>query len=96
MLSLFPCSVITIYVMYHLVVHKMDEAERNMNSKGKECKGDKNARAKAINWHVAISELLLDRYIEKKIEMPPKAVFKKMHHTTCIAAINKKYIWLFL
>ncbi|XP_073367673.1 uncharacterized protein [Aegilops tauschii subsp. strangulata] len=91
MLSLFPCSVITTYVMYHLVVHKMDEAESNMISKGKECKGDKNARAKAINWPVAISEFLLDWYIEKKIEMPPKAVFKKMHHTACTTAINKKY-----
>ena len=87
MLSLFPCSVITTYVMYHLVVHKMDEAESNMISKGKECKVDKNARAKAINWHVAISEFFLDWYIET----PPKAVFKKMHHTACIAAINKKY-----
>ncbi|XP_044447928.1 uncharacterized protein [Triticum aestivum] len=69
----------------------MDEAESNMSSKGKECKGDKNARAKAINWPIAISEFLLDWYIEKKIEMPPKAVFKKMHHNACTAAINKKY-----
>ncbi|XBI57640.1 hypothetical protein VPH35_038999 [Triticum aestivum] len=72
-------------------VHKMDEAERNMSSKGKECKGDKNASAKAINWPIAISEFLLDWYIEKKIEMPPKAVFKKMHHNACTSAINEKY-----
>ena len=69
----------------------MDETESSKNGKGKACKGDKNARAKAINWPVAISEFLLDWYIEKKIEMPPKSVFKKMHHTACTSAINKKY-----
>lgn len=48
-------------------------------------------RLKPINWPPAFSEFLLDWYIEKKLELPPKGVIKKMHHTACTSAINAKY-----
>ena len=64
-----------------------------MNAKGKggEKAAGSNPRAKATNWPAVISEFLLDWYIEKKLAMPPKSVFKKMHHTACTSAVNSKY-----
>ena len=64
-----------------------------MNAKGKggEKAAGSNPRAKATNWPPAISEFLLDWYIEKKLAMPPKTFFKKMHHTACTSAVNSKY-----
>ena len=64
-----------------------------MNAKGKgvEKARGSNPRAKATNWPLAISEYLLDWFIEKKLSMPPKSIFKKMHHTACTSAVNAKY-----
>ncbi|WVZ57253.1 LOW QUALITY PROTEIN: hypothetical protein U9M48_007658 [Paspalum notatum var. saurae] len=54
-------------------------------------KGGEKARAKATSWPAVISEFLLDWYIEKKLAMPPKTCFKRLHHTACTTAINSKY-----
>ncbi|XP_062188665.1 uncharacterized protein LOC133891959 [Phragmites australis] len=74
-------------------VHTMDTAESSLNAKGKG--GEKavgsNPRAKATNWPTAISEFLLDWYIEKKLAMPPNTSFKKLHHTSCTSTVNSKY-----
>lgn len=86
-----------IYVAYmyldSLVVHTMDTAESSLNAKGKGSKKvvGSNPRAKPTNWPSAISEFLLDWYIEKKLVMPPKTSFKRLHHTACTSAINSNY-----
>ncbi|KQJ82139.1 hypothetical protein BRADI_5g06624v3, partial [Brachypodium distachyon] len=48
-------------------------------------------RAKPIHWPPALSEFVLDWYIEKRMEMPAKTVFKKLHHTACTKVVNEKY-----
>lgn len=79
--------------MYPLVVHTMDTAQSSRSYKGKGSKKDaaSNPRAKPTNWPTAISEFLLDWYIEKKLTMPPKTSFKRLHHTACTSAVNSKY-----
>uniref|UniRef100_K3YDW2 Uncharacterized protein n=1 Tax=Setaria italica TaxID=4555 RepID=K3YDW2_SETIT len=64
-----------------------------MNAKGKGSKkaSGSNPRAKPTNWPIAISEFLLGWYIEKKLAMPPKTSFKKLHHTACTSAVNSNY-----
>ncbi|CAN6362918.1 unnamed protein product [Urochloa humidicola] len=71
----------------------MDTAESSLHAKGKGSKkaAGSNPRAKPINWPTTISEFLLDWYIEKKLTMPPKTSFKKLHHTECTKAVNAKY-----
>ncbi|CAN6275245.1 unnamed protein product [Urochloa humidicola] len=71
----------------------MDTAESSLHAKGKGSKkaAGSNPRAKPINWPLGISEFLLDWYIEKKLTMPPKISFKKLHHTECTKAVNAKY-----
>jgi len=60
-----------------------------MLRKGAEKARGSNPRAKATNWPLAISKYLLDWFIEKKLSMPPKSVFKK--NTSCTSAVNAKY-----
>uniref|UniRef100_J3KTY0 Uncharacterized protein n=1 Tax=Oryza brachyantha TaxID=4533 RepID=J3KTY0_ORYBR len=52
--------------------------------------GGSGAREKPINWPTTLSKFLLDWYV-KKIELPPKGVIKKIHHTVCILAMNAKH-----
>lgn len=71
----------------------MDIGESNKKTKGKtsDKAGLSSAKVKAISWPTTIPEFLLDWYIEKKLELPPKVVFKKMHHTACTSMINAQY-----
>ncbi|KQK11624.1 uncharacterized protein LOC100828285 [Brachypodium distachyon] len=72
----------------------MDFGENSKNGKGKantNKAGASGLRAKPIHWPPVLSEFVLDWYIEKKMEMPPKTVFKKVHHTACTKVVNGKY-----
>ncbi|XP_025881212.1 uncharacterized protein [Oryza sativa Japonica Group] len=78
--------------MHLFVAHTMDIGESKGKGRGKGKSSNLAAgRAKPINWPLALSEFLLDWYIEKKLQLPPKAVIKKIHHTACTLAINSKY-----
>ena len=91
----FPVLLLAVFftVIFFYSSLTMDTGESSMNAKGKggEKAAGSNLRAKATNWPPAISEFLLDWYIEKKLAMPPKTFFKKMHHTACISTVNSKY-----
>lgn len=92
--SVHLCDIIISFNMHLFVAHTMDIGESKGKGRGKgKGKSSKLAagRAKPINWPLELSEFLLDWYIEKKLQLPPKAVIKKIHHTACTSAINSKY-----
>ncbi|KAL5202640.1 hypothetical protein ABZP36_013592 [Zizania latifolia] len=63
--------------------HIMDISEDKNNSKIK--------RARATNWPAVMSKFVLEWYLDKKKEMPPKSKFKKMHHHHCRAILNSRF-----
>uniref|UniRef100_A0A453PIA1 Myb/SANT-like domain-containing protein n=1 Tax=Aegilops tauschii subsp. strangulata TaxID=200361 RepID=A0A453PIA1_AEGTS len=69
----------------------MDIGESKKNGKGSTRAGTSGPRAPKIHWPQALSEFVLDWYIEKKMELPPKVVFKKLHHNACTKVVNEKY-----
>lgn len=92
---MFFCWMPLLPTVHCFVVHNMDIGGSNKHGKGRSKArkgvGGSGVRLKPINWPPAFSEFLLDWYIEKKLELPPKGVIKKMHHTACTSAINAKY-----
>ncbi|BAF16737.1 Os05g0182900 [Oryza sativa Japonica Group] len=48
-------------------------------------------RARATNWPTVMSKFVLDWYLQKKKEMPPKTKFKKMHHHYCTTVLNARF-----
>ncbi|KAG8067378.1 hypothetical protein GUJ93_ZPchr0005g15853 [Zizania palustris] len=63
--------------------HIMDISEDKNNSKIK--------RARATNWPAVMSKFVLEWYLDKKKEMPPKSKFKKLHHYHCRTILNSRF-----
>lgn len=86
-------AIIITCIMCPHVVHTMDTGESNKKTKRKtsDKAGSSSVRVKAISWPTAISEFVLDWYLEKKLELPPKVPYKKTHHTACTSTLNAKY-----
>ena len=84
-------SVIIFCIIIPFTEDTIDIGESNKNGKGSTRAGTSGPRAPKTHWPQALSEFVLDWYIEKKMELPPKAVFKKLHHNACTKAVNEKY-----